>query len=82
MSDVFNRVLDAVDVETFLVCESEEEAKSLALTLMKELGFQDIDVVFCEFQGAGARVRVRAYLYRAGDAYPWLDFDKKTEEKA
>ncbi len=82
MSKVFSRVSDALDVETFLVCESEEEGKQLALQLMKDLGFTDIDVVFVEFAGPGARVRVRAYLCRAGDQYPWLDPEKFEEEAA
>ncbi len=81
MSQIWQHVMDALDVETFLACESEEEGKNLALTMMKELGFSDIDVVFCQFQGPGARVRVRAYLYRAGDSYPWLDLEKSTEAK-
>ena len=34
MSKVFDRISDALDVETFLVCESEEEGKQLALQLM------------------------------------------------
>lgn len=82
MSDVFQRIPDALDVETFLVCDSEEEGKQLALQLMKDLGFEDIDVVFAEFAGPGARVRVRAYVCRAGDAYPWLDPDSHEEVHA
>lgn len=73
MSHAFSHIMDALDVETFLVCDSEEEGKELALLLMKDLGFEDVDVVFLRFQGAGVRVRVRAYLYRPGDAYPWLN---------
>lgn len=79
MSKVFDRITDALDVETFLVCESEEEGKQLALQLMKDLGFDDIDVVFVEFIGPGARVRVRAYICRSGDEYPWLDPEKSEE---
>lgn len=72
MSQVLPRVMDALDVETFLVCKSEEEGKGLALELMKELGFKDVDIVFIEFRGPGARVRSRAYLHRPGDRYGWL----------
>ena len=79
MSSVFKHVMDALDVETFLVCESEEEGKNLGLTLMKDLGFTDVDVVFVEYRGIGARIRARAYIHRAGDAYPWLDIDKQME---
>ena len=79
MSNALAHVLDALDVETFLVCTSEAEGKQLALTLMKDLGFQDVDVVFIRFQGSGVRVRVRAYINRPGDKYPWLDLDNAGE---
>ena len=79
MSNALAHVLDALDVETFLVCTSEAEGKHLALTLMKDLGFKDVDVVFIRFQGAGARVRVRAYINRPGDKYPWLDLQEAGE---
>ena len=73
MSDALAHVLDALDIETFLVCTSEAEGKHLALTMVKDLGFQDVDVVFIKFQGSGVRVRVRAYINRPGDKYPWLN---------
>ena len=76
MSKSLTRVLDALDVETFLVCASEAEGKHLALTLMNELGFKDADVVFIKFQGAGVRVRARAYVNKPGDNYPWLEPDE------
>ena len=76
MSDALKHVMDALDVETFFVCESEEEGKNLGLTLMKDLGFKDVDIVFSEFIGVGARIRARAYIHKAGDIYPWLDLDK------
>jgi len=76
MSDVLNHVMDALDVETFLVCESEEEGKNLGLKLMKDLGFRNVDIVFIQFIGIGARIRARAYIHKAGDVYPWLDLDK------
>ncbi len=77
MSQVFARVMDALDIETFLVCESLEEGQNLALTMMKDLGFQDVDVVFIQFQGPGVRVRVRAYLARSGDNYAWMNPDEE-----
>ena len=79
MSNPLTHVLDALDVETFLVCTSEAEGKNLALTLMKDLGFKDVDVVFIRFQGSGVRVRIRAYINRPGDNYPWLDPDNTGE---
>lgn len=72
MSSVLNQVMDALDIETFLVCRSEDEGKRMILELMKELGFQDADVVFIQYMGPGVRVRSRAYLHRAGDRYSWL----------
>jgi hypothetical protein len=80
MFNPLSSVLDALDVETFFVCTSEEEGKRLALDLMKELGFQDVDLVFIKFQGSGARVRARAYINRPGDNYPWLDPDNTGED--
>ncbi|MCL2006613.1 MAG: hypothetical protein FWG77_00865 [Treponema sp.] len=73
MTEPLSRVLDALDVETFLVCSSEAEGKHLALSLMKKLGFNDVDLVFIKFQGSGARVRIRSYINRPGARYPWLD---------
>lgn len=67
-----HKVMDALDIETFFVCENEDEGKNLALGLMKDLGFQDVDIVFSEFRGVGMRVRTRAYVHRAGDKYGWL----------
>jgi hypothetical protein len=74
-SKSFAHVLDALDVETFLVCSSEEEGKHLALTLMKDLGFEDVDIVSVRFQGVGVRVRVRAYINKPGDSYTWLEHE-------
>ena len=75
MSHVFNHVLDALDIETFLVCADEEEGRQLALTMLKDMGFHDVDIVFARFQGVGVRVRSRAYLNRPGDSYPWLELE-------
>ncbi|MFO7151830.1 MAG: hypothetical protein DIU66_001155 [Bacillota bacterium] len=76
MSKVLEKVMDAVDLETFLVCDSEEEAKKLAVQMMKELGFNDVSTVFVQHLGPGARVRVRGYIYKPGARYNWL-FNKK-----
>jgi len=72
MADVLEKVMDAVDLETYLVCKSEEEAERLALELMQQLGFKDTTVVFIQHQGPGARIRVRGYIYKPGDKYGWL----------
>lgn len=70
--NLIERITDALDVETFLVCDNEEHGKKLALQLMKNLGFEDVDLVFIEHIGAGARIRARAYIHRSGDKYGWL----------
>ena len=79
MIEALSHVLDALDIETFLVCTSEAEGKHLAMELMKGLGFKDVDVVFVRFQGAGVRVRIRAYINRPGDKYPWLKMEDEGE---
>ncbi len=63
--------MDACDVETFLVCGDVEEGKKLGLELMSDLGFKDVDVVFCESGGAGVRIRLRAYVHRPASLYSW-----------
>jgi hypothetical protein len=73
MASPLDYVLDALDMETFFVCTSEAEGKQLAIYLMSSLGFEDVDVVYIKFSGSGQRVRVRAYINRPGDVYPWLD---------
>lgn len=65
------RVMDACDVETFLICSSADEGKKLGLQLMGELGFKDADIVSCEMSGPGARVRLRGYVNRPGSTYSW-----------
>jgi len=75
MSVVMEKVMDAVDLETFIVCKDEEEGKKLSLQLMDELGFKDVNIVFIQHQGPGARVRLRGYVYKPGDRYAWLDKD-------
>jgi len=66
-------VMDALDLESFLVCRSEEEGREMGLQLMKDLGFNDVDVVFAQFEGPGVRIRLRAYVHRSGDQYTWLE---------
>jgi DNA-binding LacI/PurR family transcriptional regulator len=75
MPKALEKIMDAVDIETFLVCEDEEEGKKLSLKLMQELGFKDISIVFIQHQGPGARVRLRGYIYKPGDKYGWLFYN-------
>lgn len=72
MSKAMGRIMDAVDLETFIVCKDEEEGKKLSIQLMDELGFKDVNIVFFQHQGPGARVRLRGYVYKPGDRYGWL----------
>lgn len=77
MDNILSRVIDGLDVETFIKAESEDDARSAIIELLKELGFNDVDVVFVEYQGAGARVRARAYIHRSGDQYGWLEREER-----
>jgi len=66
------RVVDGLDIETFLLCENEEEGRNQAFLLMKELGFLQADVIFCEYIGMGVRVRMRAVMNKPCHHYSWL----------
>lgn len=77
MGKILSRVIDGLDIETFIKAESEDDARGAATELLKSLGFNDVDVVFVEYQGAGARIRARAYIHRSGDQYGWLEPNRK-----
>lgn len=79
MKKAFDRVIDAIDVETFLLCANEEEAKELAAALMSEMGLPNGDVIFVEHNGVGARVRLRSYIHRPGEHYRWLQTRQEPE---
>lgn len=66
-------VLDGIDIETYLVCDSEREGKDLALRLGHELNLGEVDIMYQEFDGYGMRVRIRKYVHRPGERYRWLD---------
>lgn len=69
--NVKDNIMDACDIETFLICDGVEDGKKLGLRLMAELGFEDADVVFCEEGGSGVRIRLRAYVHRPASVYRW-----------
>ncbi len=71
--DPLDRVVDSLDVETFIICQNEEEGKKLGFQLMKDLGFKDVDVVFIEYGNGGVRIRLRANIFKSGDYYKWLN---------
>ena len=70
---LYEHIVDAVDVETFVLCDSEEEGKRIMLDYMSAIGLTDSDIVFIEYAEIGARVRARGYAYRPGDSYGWLN---------
>ncbi len=73
MSKALDQVVDAIDIETFLYCQSEDEAKNLAEKLMQELHLPHGDIVFLDFEAWGARVRLRSYIHHPGDHYRWME---------
>lgn len=75
------QVIDALDIETFFLCQSEQEGRNLMLTMLKEMGFKDVDIVFAQYAGPGTRVRGRAYVHRPADEYGWLSGDAGLEGK-
>jgi len=73
MPKALDQVVDALDIETYLYCKSEEEAKELAEALAAEMNLPHPDIVFLEHRGWGARVRIRTYVHHPGDHYRWLE---------
>ncbi|MEI6193064.1 MAG: hypothetical protein WCS42_01905 [Verrucomicrobiota bacterium] len=67
-----DQIVDALDIESFLLCESEKEAKELIAKLMLSLGIARHVIVSLDFNGPGAHFRVRAYMNKPGDNYTWL----------
>jgi hypothetical protein len=67
-----DRIVDALDLESFVLCESEHEAKELISRLMQSMGVTRHVIVSLDFNGPGAHFRVRAYLNQPGDHYTWL----------
>lgn len=65
-------IVDALDIESFVLCESEAEARELVGKLMESLGLSRFVIVSLNFNGPGAHFRVRAYLNKPGDNYTWL----------
>jgi hypothetical protein len=79
MATAMGQVLDAIDIETYLICSSAQHGKQLALQLGQEMNLGEVDMMFQEFDGYGVRVRLRKYIFRPGDNYTWL---KKQEKGA
>jgi len=73
--NVLDRIVDSLDIETYIICKNEEEGKKLGCQLMEDLGFKGTDIVFIEYGGGGARIRLRANIFKPGDYYRWLAFN-------
>lgn len=80
MAGVLDRIMDALDIETFIVCGSEEEGRKLLIQLLRDWKLNDVDIVFSQFQGPGSRIRARAYIHRSGDIYGWLAPSEKEDQ--
>jgi hypothetical protein len=72
MPNARDAIVDAMDIESFLLCESEKEAKDLIGQLMESLGISRYVIVSLDFNGPGAHFRARAYMNKPGDNYTWL----------
>ena len=72
MATARDMIVDAMDIESFLLCESEKEARDLIAKLMQSLGVSRFVIVSLDFNGPGAHFRVRAYLNKPGENYTWL----------
>lgn len=70
---VLSQVVDAIDIETVVICDSELQAKEYGWALLKQLGLEG-DIVGVQFTGSAARLRLRGNIYLPGDRYHW---DKK-----
>jgi len=75
MAKALEKIMDALDIETYLVCQDEKEGKLLVQQLGEELNLGDLDIMFAEYDGYGMRVRLRKYVYKPGNKYNWLSKD-------
>lgn len=66
-----SRIIDGIDIETYLACQNEEEGKYFARKLGQEMNLGEVDVLYSEFDGFGVRVRLRKYIVKPGDKYEW-----------
>ncbi len=71
------KVIDTIDIETYIQCSSLKEGKKLAFELGKELNLGEVDIMFIEFDGFGVRVRLRKYIHKPGQIYGWLNSNEE-----
>ncbi len=76
MSTALEHIMDAIDIETYIVCKDANEGKKYALQLGQEMNLGEVDVMFQEFDGYGVRVRLRKYIYKPGNTYKYLIREK------
>ena len=72
MLNAKDKIVDSIDIESFILCQDEKEAKELIAELMQDFGISRYVIVSLEFNGPGAHFRARAYLNKPGDSYTWL----------
>lgn len=77
MNSALERVMDAIDIETYIVCKDENEGKKFALQLGHEMNLGEIDIMYQEFDGYGVRLRLRKYVYKPGNMYKYLTQEEK-----
>ncbi|MEW6654011.1 MAG: hypothetical protein AB1394_11170 [Bacteroidota bacterium] len=75
MKTPFEQIMDAIDIETYIVCSDANEGKKYAMQLGRELNLGEIDIMYHEFDGYGLRVRLRKYIYKPGSSYSYLNRD-------
>ncbi|HPI37462.1 MAG TPA: hypothetical protein PK397_05915 [Ignavibacteriaceae bacterium] len=76
MDTAFERIMDAIDIETYIVCSDANEGKKYAMQLGREMNLGEIDIMYQEFDGYGIRVRLRKYIYKPGNNYTYLNKEK------
>ena len=59
---VKDKILDALDIEGFILCKDEKEARELVPQLMKEMGVTQLEITSLEFKDNRAHVKLRAEI--------------------
>ncbi len=73
MIKAMDKIMDAIDIETYIICKDMQEGKKLALQLGQEMNLGEIDIMFQEFDGYGVRLRLRKYIHKPGNRYKWME---------
>ncbi len=78
MITALEQIMDAIDIETYIICKDENEGKKLALQLGQEMNLGEVDIMYQEFDGYGMRLRLRKYVYKPGNVYKYLQPSKNS----